>query len=81
MFNNEEKRIYSLNLAAFIYSATGLMPEIKHENAKLFYCVFPENEQVSQAIRDYRQTGATVEIHRFLNCYGVIRDMIQVMRG
>lgn len=78
---NEEKRVYSLNLAAYIYWATGITPTVKRENAKLFYCVFPENEKISQAIRNYRQPETEVELHKFLNCYSIIRDMISISRG
>lgn len=80
----EEKRIYSLNLATYISLSTGLLPEIKRDqdaNGFLYYCVYPERAEVAKAIADFRKPEVEVDLHRFLNCYRIIKDMIKLMKG
>lgn len=77
-----EKRIYSLNLSAYLFSSTGIFPSVrKEEDTEVFYCVFPEEEKVSQAIRNYRDTECQVNIHSFLSAYRTLREVIKDIRG
>ena len=75
-----EKRIYGLNLAAFLFYATGIMPVIRYDENKVFYCVFPEEEQVGKAITAYRRSDCMANIHQYLNAYRTIRDTIKEIR-
>lgn len=75
------KRIYSLNLIAYIFLKTDLEPDIYADENNMFYAVFPECRGVAYAIKTYRQYECYVEIHSYLNCYKVIRERIKDIRG
>lgn len=75
-----EKRIYSLNLIAFIMMETGLQPSINQDEKGMFYGVFPEIRGVAYAIKKWKSAKCEVEIHRFLNCYKELRDTIKEIR-
>lgn len=77
----EEKRIYSLNLATYVALTTGILPVVKREgDNNLFYCVFPEDKRVGQAINEFRAPDVEVDLHRYLNCYHIIKDMIKLLK-
>lgn len=78
----DEKRIYSLNLAAFIIASTGLEPEVKlEEETNLYYCKFPENEEVSNCIAAFRQPQVQVDLHSFINTFRELKAKIKALRG
>lgn len=73
-----EKRVYSLNLAAYIQMATGIEPDLGTEYEKqLVYCIFPECEGVSAAIREYK---ADKSLHDYLQAYADLRQAIKSAR-
>ncbi len=77
---NKEKRMYSLNLAAYVMMETDLVPSVgveKNEQGTLCYLVFPECEAVSLAIAHYK---ADKRLHKFLNRYSLLRDMLNSAR-
>ena len=71
----QEKRIYSLNLAAFVMARTGYEPVVKlDENTNTYYCVYPnDNPSVFGAIYDFKKDNTTVIIQDFLNSVRHIR--------
>ena len=71
----EEKRIYSLNLAAFVMVRTGYEPTIKlDENTNTYYCVYPsDNPSVAGAVYDFRRDNTTVIVQDFLKAIKHIR--------
>ena len=71
-----EKRIYSLNLAAYIMMVTGEEPKIGNEE-DLYYCVFPQNSAVSAAIAEYKLEA---ELHDYLESYRELRERINSCR-
>ena len=75
-----EKRIYSLNLIAFVQFRTRVRPQLGRDDNGVFYAVFPESQGVGRAIREWKQIGCTVEIHQFLNVYGELRARIKEIR-
>lgn len=81
MYKKSEKRIYSLNLIAFISMKTNLIPEIKQDEYGLFYAIFPKTRGVAYAIKDWKKSKCQVEIHAFLNQYKELREIIKDMRG
>lgn len=77
----KEKRMYSLNLAAYVMMDTNIVPKVGTEVndiGTLCYLVFPENEAVFAAIDNYRKD---TELHSFLNSYGLLRQMLNEARG
>lgn len=75
------KRIYSLNLAAYIQMKTAIEPtlDIDYSDGNgLVHCVFPECEGVSAAIREYKKDNA---LHQFLQSYSELREQIKEARG
>lgn len=77
-----DKRIYSLNLAAYVQMATHIEPtlEIDYSPAGngLVHCTFPECEGVCAAIKAYKNDTA---LHEFLHSYAELRDNIKSLRG
>lgn len=76
------KRIYSLNLAAYIQMETGIEPDldIDYSDANgsgLVHCVFPECEAVSSAIANYKKDNV---LHEFLRSYADLRASIKDIR-
>lgn len=77
---SDEKRMYSLNLAAYVMMETDLVPTVgveKNEQGTLCYLVFPECEAVMKAITNYR---ANRQLHKFLNSYAQLREMLNEAR-
>ena len=78
----EEKRIYSLNLAAYIIVTTGLEPNYyADEVSGVYYCVFPQCEEVLEAIGSFRQSTVTVNLHQYLNEFKRLKEKIAALRG
>lgn len=71
----QQKRIYSLNLAAFVMARTGYEPVIKlDENTNTYYCVYPsDNPSVAGAVYDFRRENTVVVIQDFLKAIKHIR--------
>lgn len=75
------KRIYSLNLAAYIMLYTNFEPEVEVEcddRGTLCSMVFPECDAVAAAIRAYKQDS---ELHLFLQKYKELRILLDEARG
>ena len=81
-YNNPEKRIYSLNCAAYIMYITSIKPQfIEDENSKgIFYCLFEECQEVDDAIKKYRTDDVYVNLHRFLNIFKDFKGEIYKQR-
>lgn len=74
-----EKRIYSLNLIAYITYKTAIEPELKTENNTV-YAVFPECKEVGTAIKEFNSNDCTVNLHKFLNQFKELKQKINQMR-
>lgn len=75
------KKVYSLNLAAYIMLQTNLEPELEldtNDTSTLVSMVFPECAAVAAAIRSYKEDS---ELHSFLHKYKELRDIINEARG
>lgn len=75
------KRIYSLNLAAYVMMQTGIEPTLEIEYSPagngLVYCQFPKCEGVKAAVRAYK---ADTQLHNFLQSYADLREQIKEIR-
>lgn len=72
-----EKRLYSINLGAYIIATTDLMPRLeKDEIAGTYYMVFPHCEGVRAAIKAYKTGNPEICIHDFLHGIKQIRSSI-----
>lgn len=72
-----DKRIYSLNLGAYIILKTGLAPELhidKDNGEGLVHMIFPESAAVDKAIAAYKQDS---DLHNFLQAYNELRLAIK----
>lgn len=73
-----EKRIYSINLAAYVIMETGIEPELGFEYDKnLVYFVFPENEFIKTVIGEYK---ADKRLQDYLHTYANLRETIKIAR-
>ncbi|MCQ2330384.1 MAG: hypothetical protein MJZ55_00170 [Paludibacteraceae bacterium] len=70
-----EPRTYSINLAAYVMTATMLMPEIKLDSrTNTYYMVFPRCHAVDAAINDFRTNSRLeVNVRKFLDAVNYIR--------
>lgn len=77
------KRIYSLNLLAYIAYRTNLTPLLLlDEDGRTYYGVFPECSGVELAIEEFRQKKVRVELHRYLNMFKDIKvSIFNLKRG
>lgn len=76
-----DKRIYSLNLATYIWCKTDIQPELHLEDGGLVWCAYPEGGEVGKAIIEYRDPDVAVNLHDFLQKYKQLRMMIEEVRG
>ena len=78
---NEEKKVFSINLAAYLISSTDLLPRIIMDaDSKQFYFVFPQTRGVEWAIDKYKNGNPTIRLHSFLKCIKQVRESISVAR-
>ena len=77
-----EKRIYSMNTAAYLIMATGIEPQYAYDSTDEWkvYFVFPETEDVEQAIKEYRATTTMVNLHMFLNCFNKLKENVKKLQ-
>lgn len=78
----ENKRIYSINLGAYVMATTNLIPQLLlDEETNTFYMVFPQCSGVSAAIRQFKFENPKVELHNFLHAIKQIRESMEVKRN
>ena len=70
------KKIYSLNLMAFITMETRIVPTF-YKQEKLIYALFPELPEVEEAINSYRDSNTTVNLHNYLAQFKKLRQLIK----
>lgn len=59
----------------------GFEPKIYRKDGEdLFYAVFDDEPAIKSAIGDWKQENLQVEIHKYLNCYKLLRETIKQMR-
>ena len=71
------KKIYSLNLIAYIKLTTEIEPTYGKDFDGTIYAVFPYCQGVSFAIKQLRDSKCAVNLHSVLNCYKDIRKGIR----
>jgi len=81
MENREPKKIFSINLAAYIMATTGVVPDFAQEDeTQMAYMVFPESAEVTAAIRTYKRDNPSVLLHDFIKAIKQIREYINTKR-
>jgi hypothetical protein len=79
---NEERKIYSINLAAYLIATTDLLPKIEYDSAsRTYYFVFPQTQGVSWSIDKYKNGNPTIRLHSFLKAIKQVRESINVAKG
>ncbi|MDK2800583.1 MAG: hypothetical protein PWQ70_2202 [Clostridiales bacterium] len=72
----EQKRLYSLNLAAYLLCKGFNNYKIfKDAETNKYYFIFPQSPKIAEAIKKYK--NGEKELHKFLQAYKQIRLMIQ----
>jgi len=74
----KNKSVYSLNMAAYLIYRGYNEFMIAEDEKGLYFLVF--DEDVSEAIREYRTGKCTVELHKYLECYKKLRQRINSIR-
>lgn len=77
----KEKRIYSLNLIAYITYKTNIQPDMRLDEDGKYYGLFPETRGIAWAITEFRKDNCKVRIHEFLQKYRDLRMMINELKG
>lgn len=73
-----EKRIYSLNLAAYIIATTNLLPQLaRDEESATYYMLFPPCAGVAGAVREFKKHNPSLPIHDFLRAIKLLRASIK----
>lgn len=79
---NTTKRIYSINLGAYVMATTNLIPELLlDEESQTYYMVFPQCAGVATAIRQFKCDNPQIEIHNFLHAIKQIRESMGARRN
>ena len=74
----DDKRLYSLNCAAYVATSTNIMPQVlKDEETNTAYFVFPECEGVASAIRLYKTGQPRLYLHEFLTSIRFLRKSMK----
>lgn len=71
---------YSLNLAAFIAFKTGQQPDVIKDSNGLYYCVYPESQEIRDCLTEWKNPDLVISIHDYLNKYAEIRKAIAAKR-
>jgi hypothetical protein len=77
-----DKRIYSLNLMAYIAYQTDYPVKIYESDDNKYYAVFPEDDKVSEAIKLFKDAYVyEFYLHKFLNIFKDIKKQISEFRN
>lgn len=77
-----EKRIYSLNLAAYVMATTEIIPKLVEDpDTKTYYCVFLECAATKTAVQQFKGGNPQVPIWDFLRAIKYLRQTISTLRG
>lgn len=71
-----EKRIYSLNLLTFIELYTGRAPKLVKED-NLWFGIYPEDEEIQEAINEFHNPTTMVNLHKFLNGFRSLKSRMR----
>lgn len=75
-------RVFSINLAAYLYLATELYPTFHWDDEQqTVYFVFPEVAAVKMAITEFRYGRPLVKLHDYLRAIRTIRGDLRQHRG
>lgn len=78
----KDKRIYSINLGAYVMATTNLIPQLRlDEETNTFYMVFPQCAGVATAIRQFKFENPNIDLHNFLRAIKQIRESMGVCKN
>lgn len=76
------KKIYSLNLIAFLQYFTGIKGKLMLEPDKnQVYALFPDDVEIKLAIKEFKNNGCMVNLHSYLNEFKSLKNEISAIRG
>ena len=74
-------KIYSINLASFIYLVAKIEPEVLLNESGQAFFIFPDNQTISLIINIYRRNSISVDLKAYLGCYKHIRDLVRTAKA
>lgn len=80
--NNQEfvRRIYSVNLATFVYLITKRFPEVYRDNDGLIYFVYESSEEISIILNVYKNTRPQVDLHAYVEAFKDIKILMRTVK-
>ena len=75
MEKQQMKKIYSLNLAAFIYMITHLEPHLYEDEMGKISFLYPDTSEITLLINIYRKNQISVNLKEFLNAFRTIKKL------
>ena len=77
-----DKRMYSINLAAYVMATTNLIPAIRlDDETNTCYMVFPQCSGVDSAVKQFKGQNPQIAIHDFLRAIKQIRESMGVCKN
>jgi len=72
-----EKKIFSLNLMAYIICKTGYKPQLTQNDEGSIFAIFPECDEINNAIKEFKRD---LKLHDYLECFKKIKENIYQIR-
>lgn len=70
------KKIYSVNLAAFVYLVSKIEPRIGFDWRDQAFFLFPDDTSISLIINVYRNNRVSVDLKDYLSAFKYIRTLM-----
>ena len=74
------KKIFSLNLAAYLFMITKEMPQLAKDNRNMVYFLFPDTPTISFLINTYKVGNPMVGLKDLTAAYKQIRQSMSAYR-
>ena len=76
-----KKKIYSTNLAAFIYMVSHIEPITQVDYNGTVYFLYDETPEMTLLINMYKNNHVSVDLKQYINCFRYIRSLMKRTRG
>lgn len=73
-------KIYSVNLAAFLFMIRHLEPTLDKDANGSVYFLFPDDMTTTLIINTYRRNRVSVDLKEYLSSYRHIRNMMRAFK-
>ena len=71
------KKLYSINLVAFIYMVSKMEPTLGKDHMGNIYFLYPDTNDITLLINIYRRNRVSVDLKEYLTAYRHIRGLIR----